>query len=78
MGQVLVRNLDHKTILALKRRAEDHDRSLQQELKSLLEDISRYDSRTSELVARRIRTSLKKKGIPYSDSGQLQAEDRLR
>jgi antitoxin FitA len=38
MGQVLVRNLEESTINALKERAKAHHRSLQSEVKTILED----------------------------------------
>ncbi len=78
MAQVLVRNVDDRTMKALKRRAGYHRTSLQQELKTILEEASRSVSLDAEAVARRIRENLRKKGISYADSGQSQAEDRLR
>ena len=78
MRQVLVRNIDERTLKALKQRAESHDTSLQQELKTILEEASRSVLLDAESIARRIRANLRKKGIAYSDSGQSQSEDRLR
>ena len=78
MSEVLVRNLNRKTIEVLKRRAAGHHRSLQQELKVVLEEASRWESLDAESAARRIRANLSKKRIRYSDSGEFQAEDRLR
>ncbi len=41
MAQVLVRNLDDDTVTALKVRARQHHRSLQGEIKTILEDAAR-------------------------------------
>lgn len=43
MAQVLVRNLDEKTVAQLKKRAAGNGRSLQAELKLLLEQAVRPD-----------------------------------
>lgn len=78
MAQVLVRNLTARTLEALKRRARAHNRSLQQELKTILEEASRVVEVNHLAVADRIRESLKKKGIEFSDSAELIREDRER
>lgn len=78
MAQVLVRNLSLKTIDALKRRAKAHNRSLQQELKTVLEEASRLLEVDHLAIANRIYENLKKKGIEFSDSAELIREDRER
>lgn len=78
MNQVLVRYLDRKTIDRLKLRARRKHKSLQQELKSILEEASRHTMADAASAARRIRERLKRKATTFSDSGRLQAEDRRR
>ena len=78
MAQVLVRNLDTRTLRALKRRAKQHGASLEQELRTILEEASRNTFVDAESVARRIQANLLKRGIVFSDSGEMQAEDRQR
>jgi hypothetical protein len=60
----------------LKARARRHGRSLQAELKEILEAASEADLLDARLVADRIRRSLR--GRRTTDSGKSQAEDRRR
>ena len=77
MGQVLVRGLDDTVIERLKQRAERHHRSLEAELREVLEQVSRQvDVATSRDLANRIRRKLE--GRPHSDSAGLIREDRDR
>ena len=78
MAQVLVRNLEETTVKALKRRAEKGRRSLQEELRGILEAAGREAMVDRVAMARRIRARLEKKGLDFGDSGQEQAEDRRR
>jgi plasmid stability protein len=78
MAQVLVRNLDGKTVKALKRRADLHHRSLQEELRTILERNAQEPLADHLAAADRIRKRLRRYGLTFSDSGQDQAEDRLR
>jgi plasmid stability protein len=77
MGQLLVRALDDAVIERLKRRAESNHRSLEAELRDILEQASRQTdlSKATEL-ADRIRTKLE--GREHSDSVELIREDRDR
>jgi plasmid stability protein len=77
MAQVLVRNLSPKTVRRLKKKAKHHSRSLQEELKTILEAASEVSDDPAE-VARRIRESMRKLGVPQTDSAILLAEDRSR
>ena len=75
MGSILVRGLDPKTIERLKERARLNGRSLQQEVKALLELAAgtltmREAGRLSEQWRRRLR------GWSFSDSARLIREDR--
>jgi plasmid stability protein len=77
MGQVLVRGLDDAAIERLKSRAEAHHRSLEGELREILEQASReVDIVTARELADRIRRKLE--GRPHSDSAELIREDRDR
>jgi len=78
MADVLVRNLSDRTLKALKRRAKLHHASLQEELKAVLEEVARTTMFDAESTAERIFENLRGKGIRFADSGELQAEDRLR
>jgi plasmid stability protein len=77
MGQVLVRGLDDAIIERLRQRAESHNRSLEAELREILEQVSRQvDVATTRDLADRIRRTLE--GRPHSDSAELIREDRER
>jgi len=77
MGQVLVRGLDDTVIERLKQRAESHHRSLEAELREILEQVSlQVDVATARDLADRIRRRLE--GRPHSDSAELIREDRDR
>ena len=70
MGQVLVRGLEHAVIERLKKRAENHHRSLEAELRAILDQAShQVDLATARELADRIR--LKREGRPHSDSPDL-------
>jgi plasmid stability protein len=77
MGQVLVRGLDDSVIERLRQRAELHHRSLEAELREILENVSRQvDMATARDLADRIRHRLE--GRPHSNSAELIREDRDR
>lgn len=78
MAQILVRDLHEDTVLALKRRAETHRRSLVQEVRLILEKETEGVETDPGAAAARIRKNLRARGISYSDSGNTQAEDRAR
>jgi antitoxin FitA len=75
MGSILVRGLDQKTIERLKERARLNGRSLQQEVKTLLERAA--DTLTMR-EARRVSERWKRRldGRSFSDGAQLIREDR--
>lgn len=75
MSQVLVRDLDPDVLERLKRRAANGGRSLQAELKAILEQAARPPSDVLALAAR-IRRKLV--GKDHSDSAELVARDRER
>jgi plasmid stability protein len=81
MPEVLVRNLDEAVVEQLKDRARSNGRSLQAELKLILEQAAlRESSRPSRgeyrVLADRVRATLGDR--PQTDSAALLAEDRAR
>jgi antitoxin FitA len=77
MAQVLVRGLDDITVERLKQRAVSNGRSLQAELKAILEEQARMLQKAeARALAARIRQRIASRA--QSDSGELQAEDRQR
>lgn len=76
MAQVLVRDLKADVVKRLKARAQDRGRSLQAELKDILEHASRQGTIDARALAARVRRQLA--GRTHSDSARLVAEDRMR
>ena len=76
MPDVLVRGIEPEVVDALKGRAAGNGRSLQMELKSILEQAAQSRMTDSRALAARIRRSLGK--ARHSDSAKLLAEDRRR
>jgi plasmid stability protein len=81
MSEVLVRNLDEGVVEQLKARARGSGRSLQAELKLILEQASRpapgRPSRAEyRVLADQVRAALGDR--PQADSAALLAEDRAR
>ncbi len=76
MAQVLVRELDDEVVQRLKQRAKQGGRSLQAELRRILEQAARQDMSDARRLAERIRRKLA--GRKHCDSSRLIAEDRAR
>ena len=76
MADVLVRDIDPDVLEALKGRARQHGRSLQAELKTILEQAAQVNMIDARATAERIRRSLRKG--KHSDSAALLAQDRAR
>ena len=76
MAQVLIRDLSPKLVDRLKDRAREHGRSLEAELRSILETAGGADLADARALAARIRRRLS--GRRHSDSAALVAEDRRR
>ncbi len=76
MAQVLIRDLDPKLVDRLKTRAREHGRSLEAELRGILEAAAATDPVDAKALAARIRRRLA--GRAHSDSAALVAEDRRR
>jgi plasmid stability protein len=75
VGSILVRGLDQKTIERLKERARLNGRSLQQEVKALLERAAEtFTIREARHLSERWTRRLRRRS--FSDSAQLIREDR--
>ena len=76
MAQVLVRELDPETVQRLKERAARHGRSLEAELRLVLEQAAARDPAPAAVLASKIRRRLR--GRNHTDSAILVSEDRDR
>ncbi len=79
MAQLLVRDLSPEVLDRLKRRAEKNRRSLQAEVKLILEQAAGPDMKRREEFRKwseELRSRLA--GIPQTDSAELLREDRER
>ena len=76
MAQVLIRDLDPKLVDRLKERARAHGRSLEAELRGILEAAAEMALVDPRVLAARIRRRLS--GRAHSDSAALVSEDRRR
>jgi plasmid stability protein len=76
VAEVLIRNLDERTVARLKERAARNDRSLQAELVTILERAAVTDVVEGRALAARIRRKLATR--LHSDSTASVAEDRRR
>jgi plasmid stability protein len=73
---VLIRNISSAALAKLKAAAKKRNRSLQQELKELLNTVLSVPLLYVVGIARAIRKKLKKEQIYHSDSSELLREDR--
>ncbi len=78
MADVLIRNIDQETLDRLKARADFNNRSLQEELKELLEDYSGVNRDKSVEIIREIQERYKASGRIFPDSVDMIREDRER
>ncbi len=77
MAQVLVRELSDQIVKRLKNRAKEHGRSLQAEVKIILEEaVPDYEQARKRIHA--LRNKLKRSGKMFCDSADLIREDRDR
>jgi len=79
MAQILIRSLDPDVVERLKKRAKEDGRSLQAEVKHILEQAAR-EPKLDMAAARRISEEFRKrfKGRKFPDSVALIREDRDR
>jgi plasmid stability protein len=75
---VLIRDLDEETVKALKKRALDSKRSLQAELKAIIQEATTQDWRKTWADADRIFEELRRSGQKFSSTTELLREDRER
>jgi plasmid stability protein len=76
MAQLLIRNLTEQTIISLKEQAKRHNRSLQGEVKLLLENYAAPPDESPIAIAERWQGYFS--GKSFSDSAELVREDRER
>jgi plasmid stability protein len=76
VGQVLVRNLRRDVVKKLKLRAKQHRRSLQEELKEILEDAARQNAKDVQAKVNEVRKLFA--GRKFGDSAELIRKDRAR
>ncbi len=77
MRQILVRGLDEETVERLKQRARSRGRSLQQEIKAILEREARmFTPDEAYEISGRWLDELRRRYGEFSDTAQLIREDR--
>jgi antitoxin FitA len=77
MAQILVRGLDNAVVARLKERARDNRRSLQGEVKAILEEAAAQATNAEiEAILDRWQRHWQEKGKTFSDSAELIREDR--
>ena len=70
MARIIVRNLDDEVVAALKRKAELHGCSLEQELRDILSAAAKLKKEERLILARRVR-ALTPTGANQTDSAEL-------
>ncbi|MCG2588153.1 FitA-like ribbon-helix-helix domain-containing protein [Rhodohalobacter sulfatireducens] len=78
MADVLIRNIDKDTLNKLKERAKKNNRSLQEELKELVEFHAKPDLAETRERVNEILVKYKASGKSFPDSGDELSEDRER
>jgi plasmid stability protein len=78
MPNVLIRNIPEEVLDRFKNMAKNHKRSLQQELKVVLEKTVDQPSPDIFQKALDLRRKLRKKAVRFTDSAKLLREDRAR
>lgn len=77
MAQILVRKLDEKIVDRLRKRTLEHGRSLESEVRTILEEaVPDYDGAWKRIE--QFQKRLKKSGRTFSESAQLLRVDRER
>ncbi len=76
MAQLTIRGLDDETLRRLRRRAKHHGRTLQAEIKEILEQAAVFSMPEAHDIADRWAAKLT--GSKLSDSAALTREDRNR
>jgi plasmid stability protein len=78
MANILIRNIPDAVLDRFRNMAKNHKRSLQQELKVVLEKTADQSSTDIFLKALELRKKLRKKTARFTDSAKLLREDRDR
>jgi plasmid stability protein len=78
MANVLLRDIPEEVLNRLKDMAKVHNRSLQQELRVVLENTAGQTLPDVFQKASELRKQLRRKAIRFTDSAKLLREDRLR
>ena len=78
MANVLIRNIPEEVLDGFKNMAKSHKRSLQQELRVVLEKTVEQSSPDIFQKALDLRRKLRKKAVRFTDSARLLREDRIR
>jgi len=78
MADILIRNLSDQTVEALKQQAEQAGRSMQAEIRILLEEAAQWRAKVLAFKKLSEETRAELAGRTFTDSADLIAEDRLR
>jgi len=78
MANVLIRNIPEEVLNKFKNMAKNHKRSLQQELRVVLEKTVDQSSPDIFQKTLDLRRKLRKKAVRFTDSARLLREDRAR
>ena len=78
MANVLIRNIPEEVLDRFKNMAKTHRRSLQQELRVVLEKTVDQSSPDIFQKVLNLRRKLQKKAVRFTDSAKLLREDRAR
>ncbi|MCT7956013.1 FitA-like ribbon-helix-helix domain-containing protein [Laspinema palackyanum] len=83
MNQLIIENLDPKVIEKLQRLARQHDRTVEAEVKAILEAATEAEAAKQQAIAAQAwekidRARAKYAGRIFSDSAELLREDRTR
>ena len=78
MANVLIRNIPEEVLDRFKNMAKSHKRSLQQELRVVLEKTVDQSSPDIFQKALNLRRKLRKKTVRFTDGAKLLREDRAR
>lgn len=78
MADVLIRNIDKETLKKLKERAKSNNRSLQEELRELVDSYAKPDVEETRSRVNDILVKYKASGKSFPDSGEELSEDRNR
>lgn len=78
MADVLIRNIDKETLEKLKELAKNNNRSLQEELKELVDSYAKPDIEETRNRVNEILVKYKASGKTFPDSGEELSEDRDR